>query len=257
MKSVLVTGSNGFLGTNLCSKLLAEGNLVIGISRTERNRIEHPNFKFIKRDIRENLSDIECDEIYHLAGVATLSEFNRDSFDVADTIISGTQNVLILAAKNKAKFIFASSVGADHLGPVENIRSCYDDTKRGMEAFIYHFSKARGFEAKVLRIPSVYGPYMKIEESRVVSNFIKDVIKKGVPILYGDISSERSYCYVEDFIEDALNIAENSETFLNEIPSSFIISTENLASLIQGVVLYDLTDDYGFMKTAKYIKERI
>lgn len=257
MKTILVTGSNGFLGTNLCLKLLEGGNNVIGVGRTERNRIEHNNFKFIKRDIRENMSDIKCDEIYHFAGVATLTEFNRDPFDVSDTIVSGTQNILRLANKNKAKFIFASSVGAENLGLITDVRSCYDDTKRGMEAFIYHFSKTQNLEAKVLRIPSVYGPYMKLEESRVVSNFIRDVILNGTPTLYGDISSERPYCFVKDFVNDAIYIVENSSDFLNEIPSSFKISTESLASLIQGIVLYDLKDDYGFMETAKYIKERL
>ena len=256
MKTILVTGSNGFLGTNLCLKLLSEGNKVIGLSRSETNKINHINFKFIKSDIRETIPYLECDEIYHFAGVASTSEISEHPLDVADTIVTGTINILRLAKIYNSKFLFASSMGVDHMGDVTAGRSCYDDTKRGMEAYVFHFANTHGFEAKAIRIPSIYGPHMKIKESRVVSDFIKDVIKNGKLKIW-DVDKLRPYCFVDDFISDTINIMSTNDKYINYIPSSFEISVKTLATLIQEAVLYNKDTMRGILETIRDIRERL
>ena len=259
----VVTGSSGFLGSQICKKLLLRGDLVYGINRgTHKGILDNflnKNFIEVNCDIRDfDISEIKkCDEIYHFAGVSSYKKILSDPFDVSDSILRGTQKVLDLAKNCNAHFLFASTVGVDNVQSNLTDRSCYDDIKRGMESYIKFFSNKHNIQSSIVRIPSIYGPMMQINEDRIIPNFIVSVLKNKDPKFFGNFKDLREYCHIDDFIMDIFNIMSNKGPLINYIPSSFKINAEDLYSLIKNVVDFEIEDDFGFYRTSIYIRNTL
>ena len=223
MKIILIAGGAGFLGRHLCKKLLENNNKIICIDNLITGKIENisefienDKFIFINHDIRydiilENINYI--DEIYNLACIASPDKYKIYPIETLETCFYGNQNLLKLAQKYNSKFLFTSTseVYGDPLihpqnesynGNVNTVgeRSCYDEGKRVGETLVYEYRKKFNLNAKIIRIFNTYGPYMDINDGRVITNFIKQINNNENIKIYGDGKQTRSFCYVDDGI---------------------------------------------------------
>ena len=217
---ILVTGGGGFLGSFLCEYLLREGNEVACVDNfftgTKRNIIhllDNPNFEVIRHDVTFPLY-VEMDELYNLACPASPIHYQRDPVQTTKTSVHGAINMLGLAKRVKAKILQASTseVYGDpeihpqvetYWGRVNSIgpRSCYDEGKRCAETLFFDYWRQHALRIKVARIFNTYGPRMRSDDGRVVSNFIMQALQNDDITIYGDGLQTRSFCYVDDLID--------------------------------------------------------
>ena len=226
MKTILVTGGAGFLGSHLCDRLLAQGHHVICLDSFltgGRDNLLHlkneRNFSLIEQDVIDPLSLEHVDQIYNLACPASPVHYQHDPIHTMKTSVIGAMNVLELARKTGARIFQASTseVYGDplihpqteaYLGNVNTIgpRACYDEGKRAAETLFFDYHRRYGVEIKVVRIFNTYGPRMAANDGRVVSNFIVQALCGEDLTIYGDGSQTRSFCYVDDLVEGFLRL---------------------------------------------------
>jgi len=219
MKRILVTGGAGFIGSHLCRYLLEQGNEVIcmdnyfsGQKRNIHPLLPNPRFEAIQWDVTREYKII-VDEIYNLACPASPVHYQRFPTETINTNVIGMRNALDLATLTNAKVLQASTseVYGDpeehpqpewywgNVNPV-GIRSCYDEGKRCAETMCMDYHRQFGTIVKVARIFNTYGPNMRADDGRVVSNFIIQALQ-GKPItIYGTGMQTRSFQYVDDLI---------------------------------------------------------
>ena len=221
MKNIIVTGGCGFLGRNLCHLLLREGhevyavdNFFTGSKRNAQSLQSFPNFHVIKHDVIEPFKiDLPIDEIYHLACPASPPYYQKDPLFTAKTAFLGALNFLELAREKGAKILLTSTseiYGEPQVHPqVEGyrgnvntigIRSCYDEGKRISETLFFDYWRMYDLKIKVVRIFNTYGPYMQIDDGRVVTNFIKQAFNNEDITVFGNGQQTRSFCYVDDLV---------------------------------------------------------
>lgn len=231
-KIILVTGGAGFIGSNLCKRLLESAdtfvicldNLQTGSLNNIQDLLKHPRFIFKNADVTNKQFFSRIDEIYHLACPASPPKYQDNPYKTLKTSIIGTMNMLKLAKIHKAKFLFTSTSeiygdplehpqkesywgNANTVGP----RSCYDEGKRVAETLIYEYRQKHNLDCKIIRIFNTYGPNMDINDGRVITNFIKAIKdNKSLPV-YGDGTQTRSFCYVDDTIDGILAMMASSE----------------------------------------------
>ena len=219
--NILVTGGAGFLGSNLCRSLLLDGHNVTSIDNFDSGKKENlkpfkVNSKFtsIEHDIRNPLDISEkFEEIYHLACPASPKFYQKNPIATTETCVIGTINVLKKAVKDKATILFTSTsevYGDPEVHPqpesykgsvnFTGIRSCYDEGKRCAESLFYDFRRTYGIRIKVARLFNTYGPNMRPDDGRVISNFICQSIEDKPLTIYGDGTQTRSFCFVDDLI---------------------------------------------------------
>ena len=216
----LITGAAGFLGTHLASRLLAEGHEVIGLdnfhsgaeANISRLRLDS-RFQFVQHDVVTPY-DIPCEVVCNLACPASPPHYQRDPIYTAKIAFLGTLHALENAERNKAKVLQASTSEIygdplvhpqpeDYLGNVNpiGVRSCYDEGKRIGETLCADFTRLGRVDARLVRIFNTYGPYMRADDGRVVTNFIAQVLRGQALTLYGAGKQTRSFCYADDLIE--------------------------------------------------------
>ena len=242
MKRVLITGGAGFIGSNLCKRLLEEDYHVTCLDNYytgKRKNIEkffgNKNFTVIERDVKKfyYLFEIDSgnfDEIYNLACPASPIHYQKDKVSTFMTNIIGMKNVLELGLKNDAKILQASTSEVygdaqihpqkeDYWGNVnpDGIRSCYDEGKRGAETLCFDYNRQYGSRIKVVRIFNTYGPGMSPDDGRVVSNFIIQALKGNDITIYGNGSQTRSFQYVDDLINGFLAMMKTEDDFLGPV----------------------------------------
>ena len=230
MKTVMVTGGAGFIGSHLCETLLdlkyrvlCVDNLLTGkvenISKIKKNK----NFTFIEHDIVFPLN-IKCEYIYNLACPASPIHYQNDPVKTIRTNVNGSINMLELARKNKARILQASTseVYGDPLvhpqietynGNVNCIgpRSCYDEGKRCAETLFFDYKRQFGLDIKILRIFNTYGPRLNFDDGRVVSNFIIQALNNKKITIYGDGSQTRSFCYIDDMVNALITLMHSNK----------------------------------------------
>lgn len=219
-RRILVAGGAGFLGSHLCERLLNEGHTVLCVDNFSTGRMENlrhlqgfEGFSVVRHDIVEPF-DLPVDEIYNLACPASPPHYQLDPIHTMKTSVIGSLNLLELAVRNHARIFQASTseVYGDPLvhpqpeaywGNVNSFgpRACYDEGKRSAETLFYDFHKQHRLDIRVVRIFNTYGPRMRPDDGRVVSNFINQALKGEDITIYGDGSQTRSFCYVDDLIE--------------------------------------------------------
>lgn len=234
----LITGGAGFIGSHLCETLLRKGyliicvdNLITGSKENIEGFLDKSRFKFIKHDVTKQFSNkaIEqfsnLDFIYHLASPASPKKYQKYPLETLLVNSIGTYNLLRLAQKNKAKFLYTSSseVYGDptehpqkesYWGNVNQIgsRSCYDEAKRFGEAITVAFVRKHNLNARIVRIFNTYGPRMEEDDGRVISNFISQAIKEEPLTVYGNGLQTRSFCFISDMTEGLIKAMEGVKT---------------------------------------------
>jgi UDP-glucuronate decarboxylase len=229
-KSILVTGAAGFLGSHLCEALLKKGNNVIGVDNLSSGSLLNikdllglERFNFIEHDVIEYL-EIKCDEIYNLACPASPVQYQSNPIGTLKTNVFGASNLLELALKNQAK-IFQASTSEVYGDPLEHpqkesywgnvnpvgLRSCYDEGKRCAETLFFDYQRKHKTEIRVARIFNTYGPKMKSDDGRVVSNFIVQALENKPLTVYGEGLQTRSFCYVDDLIRGFILLMDHQE----------------------------------------------
>ena len=236
MKSILVTGGAGFIGSNLCDRLVGEGNRVVCIDDFFTGRmdnIEHlvrnPNFEIHHHDVTNPYSGT-FDEIYNLACPASPPAYQYDPIHTLKTSIFGASNMLGLAWRSGARILQTSTseVYGDpvvhpqvesywgNVNPI-GIRSCYDEGKRCAETMFMDYHRMHGVRVKIIRIFNTYGPNMDPNDGRVVSNFIMQALKGNEITIYGDGTQTRSFQYIDDLIEGMVRMMATPDDFTGPV----------------------------------------
>jgi UDP-glucuronate decarboxylase len=235
-KRVLVTGGAGFLGSHLCEQLVAAGHEVLcvdnfytGLRANIAHLLPRPNFELLRHDITFPLY-VEVDEIYNLACPASPLHYQDDPVQTVKTSIHGAINMLGLAKRLKAKILQASTSEvygdpAEHpqceayWGNVNPVgpRACYDEGKRCAETLFFDYQRQHGVRVKVARIFNTYGPRMRPDDGRVISNFIVQALDHRPLTLYGDGSQTRSFCYVDDLVNALIRLMQTPDDFCGPV----------------------------------------
>ena len=219
-KRVLVTGGAGFLGSHLCDRLvqadhdvLCVDNLYSGSKSNIDHLVRHPRFEFMRHDVTFPLY-VEVDEIYNLACPASPIHYQWDPVQTTKTSVHGAINMLGLAKRTKATILQASTsevYGDPELSPQHEdywgrvnpigVRACYDEGKRCAETLFFGYRRQHDLAVKVVRIFNTYGPRMRPDDGRVVSNFIVQALRGEDITIYGDGTQTRSFCFVDDVVD--------------------------------------------------------
>jgi dTDP-glucose 4,6-dehydratase len=224
---VLVTGAAGFLGSHLCDRLLAQGHRVVGMdnyitgnSANVAHLKGHPDFQFVLHDVT-NFIELQgpLDGVLHFASPASPVDYLEFPIQTLKVGSLGTHKALGLSKAKGARFLLASTseVYGDPLvhpqpesywGNVNPVgpRGVYDEAKRFAEAMTMAYHRYHKLDTRIVRIFNTYGPRMRPNDGRVVSNFIVQALKNEPLTMYGDGSQTRSFCYVDDLIDGIVRL---------------------------------------------------
>lgn len=234
----LVTGGAGFLGSNLCKRLLDNKYSVICVDNMYTGResniqgfLKNKDFQFLKHDVREPFEiDEKIDIIFNLACPASPTAYKAKPLFTTTTCVLGALNMVDLARKHNAILFHASTSEVygdpevtpqkeDYNGSVNPIgeRSCYDEGKRCAESILFDSKRLYDIDLKVVRIFNTYGPNMRSDDGRVVTNFVKQALKGKDITIYGDGRQTRCFCYVDDQIDAWMKFVEKVDGFSGPI----------------------------------------
>jgi UDP-glucuronate decarboxylase len=227
----LVTGGAGFLGSHLCERLVKQGEEVIcldnfftGRRKNISHLLDYKNFELMRHDVVDPFK-VEVDRIYNLACPASPIHYQYNPIKTIKTSVMGAINCLGLAKRVGARILQASTseiYGDPEVHPQPEsyrgnvnpigLRSCYDEGKRCAETLFFDYYRENKVDIRVIRIFNTYGPKMRADDGRVVSNFIVQAIRGEDLTLYGDGSQTRSFCYVDDLIDGMMGVMEQEES---------------------------------------------
>jgi UDP-glucuronate decarboxylase len=264
-KRALVAGGSGFLGSHLCDRLIDKGydvicidNLSSGDRKNIAHLIGHPRFKNIEADIAVSIPyDEAVDEIYNMACPASPPFYQTDPIQTWKSSVLGSLHLLEFALHCNAK-IFQASTSEIYGDPTQHpqtesyhgnvnpigVRSCYDEGKRCAESLFFDYWRMYGVQIKVGRIFNTYGPRMRPDDGRVVSNMIVQALQGNPLTIYGTGNQTRSFCYVSDLIDAILlfmdtppeiigpmNLGNPNEFTINELAVQVISATNSASTL--------------------------
>ncbi len=222
MKTVLITGGAGFIGSHLCEflldvgyKVIAMDNLITGNLKNIEHLRGNKNFTFINHDISKHITfNDELNFVLHFASPASPVDYQKIPIQTLKAGSLGTHNTLGLALAKKARYMLASTseVYGDplvnpqpesYLGNVNpiGIRGCYDEAKRFAEALTMAYHRIHKLDTKIVRIFNTYGPKMRKDDGRAVPNFINQALSNKPITVYGSGKQTRSFCYISDLID--------------------------------------------------------
>lgn len=229
---VLITGGAGFLGSHLCDRFLAEGHEVIALDNLitgNTDNIAHlagnKNFRFIHHDVSNYIFvDGPIDAVLHFASPASPIDYLKYPIQTLKVGSLGTHNTLGVAHGKNARFLLASTSEVygdplvhpqteDYPGNVDTIgpRGVYDEAKRFAEAITMAYHRVHGLDTRIVRIFNTYGPRMRLDDGRVVPNFVRQSLNDEPLTVYGDGSQTRSFCFYSDLIEGIYRLLMNPD----------------------------------------------
>ena len=306
----LITGGAGFIGSNLVSRIINEAtkiivvdNLITGSNENIKKFDKYENFVFHSHDIQNHFDPQEnIDFVIHLASCASPVAYSNHPINTLKSGSIGTINALGIARKYGSKFLLSSTseVYGDpkvtpqpesYWGNVNPVgpRSMYDESKRFAEAATQAYISEYSLNAKIIRIFNTYGPSMKLNDGRVVTNFIVQALKNQDITIYGDGSQTRSFCYVDDTVAGLLlalnydkpeifNIGNDNEITIKEFAEFIIEVTNSKSNLVYKNLPQDdplqrkpdltksskilgyeplVSLEEGILKTINWVKEKI
>ena len=267
-KRILVTGGAGFLGSHLCDRLLSESHEVIAIDNLVTGRADniahladHERFHYIRHDVSNFVSvPGTVDVIWHLASPASpnpTSPYGYPQLPIQTLKVGalGTHNALGVARANAATFLLASTSEVygdpqvhpqreDYWGHVDPVgpRSMYDEAKRFAEAITTAYHRYHGLDTRIARIFNTYGPRMRLDDGRVVPNFLGQALAGQPLTVYGDGNQTRSFCYIDDLIEglyrlmlttvhDPINLGNPEEITVHDLAETVLRLTGSQAGI--------------------------
>ena len=231
MRTSVVTGGAGFLGSHLCEALLSRGDRVVCVDNLETGslaNIEHLKgeaFVFRPHDLTKHIEIVEpIDFVYHLASPASPIDYLRLPLQTLKVGSYGTHNALGLAKVKRARFLLASTseVYGDpqvhpqpetywgHVNPI-GPRGVYDEAKRYAEALTMAYHRQQGVDTAIVRIFNTYGPRMRPHDGRAIPTFIRQALEEKPLTVFGSGSQTRSFCFVDDLVRGLILLAESGE----------------------------------------------
>jgi len=251
MKTVLITGVAGFIGSNLCRRLLNDGYKVIGVDNFSTGSIDNlsfikdDNFVLLEGDICEMELDFKVDYVLHFASPASPPEYKRLAIETVNVNSIGALNTLELAKRNNARIIVASTseIYGDPLehpqketyyGNTNTVgeRSVYDESKRFMETLAITYYNTFGVNTGIVRLFNSYGRNMKIDDGRAIPNFFSQAIKNEDITISGDGTYTRSFCYVDDTVDGIIKLMLSDYHYPINIGNEYECTLNNLADEI-------------------------
>ena len=262
---VLITGAAGFLGSHLTDRFLAEGHEVVGMDNFitgHADNIAHlvgnPKYRFIQHDVTNFMYvDGVLDGVLHFASPASPIDYLELPIQTLKVGSLGTHKALGLAKAKGARFFLASTseVYGDpqvhpqpesywgHVNPV-GPRGVYDEAKRFAEALTMAYHRYHGVETRIVRIFNTYGPRMRANDGRVVSNFIVQALSGEPLTLYGNGSQTRSFCYVDDLVDgiyrlfqsgrsEPTNVGNPNEFTVRQLAERVIAMTGSTSKIVE------------------------
>jgi dTDP-glucose 4,6-dehydratase len=270
-KRALVTGGAGFLGSHLCERLLSEGYHVVCMDNLRTGSLENvahlegeAHFEYIDHDVTSHINvGGELDEIYHFASPASPKDFRRIPIPILKVGALGTYNSLGLALAKGARLMLASSSEVygdplvhpqreDYWGNVNpvGVRGVYDEAKRYAEAITIAYHRHHKVDTRIVRIFNTYGPRMRVDDGRMVPNFIQQALLGRPLTVYGEGTQSRSVQYVDDLIEGVLRLMKSPEDRPVNIGNPVEYSVHQVAEIIleisgsqSGIVQEPLPED--------------
>lgn len=260
----LITGSAGFLGSHLCDRLLSEGHEVIGLDNLLTGSADnlahllgHPRFRFVQMDVTEFVyAEGALRYVLHLASPASPVAYLRYPIQTLKVGALGTHKALGLAKAKGATFLLTSTSEVygdprvhpqpeDYWGHVNPVgpRGVYDEAKRFGEALTMAYQRAHCLQTRIARIFNVYGPRMRLDDGRAVSNFIVQALRGEPLTIHGDGSQTRSFCYVDDMVEglvrllhsrfsEPVNLGNPHELPVRELAERILVLTKSKSQLV-------------------------
>lgn len=222
MSKFIVTGGAGFVGSHLVDRLLKEDhevivldNLVTGSEKNLEHNSKHPKLKWVYYDVTKEWHDYgKVDGVFHFASPASPDDFIKLAIDILKVGSIGTFHAIEYAKKHNAWFMMASTSEVygdplehpqteEYLGNVNclGIRGVYDESKRFSESITTAYRRRKEVQTSIVRIFNTYGPRMRVNDGRVIPNFITQALKNQPISVYGDGKQTRSFCYVDDLVE--------------------------------------------------------
>ena len=268
---ILITGGAGFLGSHLTDRFLSEGyevlvldNLITGSLDNVQQHFGNPQFQFIKHDVTNHIHVVgPLDAVLHFASPASPKDFPTIPIPILKVNSLGTHNALGLALAKGARFLLASTseVYGDPLihpqpetywgnvNPI-GVRGVYDESKRFAEALTMAYHRAHGLDTRIVRIFNTYGPRMRLDDGRVIPNYVNQALHRQPLTVYGDGSQTRSFCYVDDEVEGFYRLLLSNENYPVNIGNTDETTMLDLAEVVNrltgnqaGIVFKPLPQD--------------
>ncbi|MCY3836370.1 MAG: SDR family oxidoreductase [Anaerolineaceae bacterium] len=261
---ILITGGAGFIGSHLCDRFLAEGHRVIAMDnfitgKQENLQQHHRNgrFQLIEHDVSQFIRcEGHLDLVLHFASPASPIDYLRHPIQTLKVGSLGTHNALGLALAKKARFMLASTSEvygepeqhpqteqyAGNVDPI-GLRGVYDEAKRFAEALTMAYHRVHGLDTRIVRIFNTYGPRMRLDDGRVVPNFIGQALRAEALTIYGDGSQTRSFQYIDDLIEGIIRLL--AVDFVEPVN---IGSTQEICITDFAEIVNQLTDNPGGLR---------
>ena len=269
MKTILVTGGAGFIGSHLCERLLTDDDKVICLDNLFTGSLDNIevlksniNFEFVNHDITKPYFRDGIDEIYNLACPASPIHYQSNPIKTVKTCTIGVINMLGLAKNNNAKILQASTsevYGDPHVHPQKEdyngnvntlgFRSCYDEGKRCAETLFMDYKREHNLNIKIVRIFNTYGPNMTKNDGRVVSNFILQALQNDNITIYGDGSQTRSFQFIDDLVEGLIKMMNSDSVGPINLGNPIELSMTDLAYKV--IKLTNSSSDIIYKKLPK------
>jgi dTDP-glucose 4,6-dehydratase len=252
----VVSGGAGFIGSHLCEALLDRGadvlvldNLITGSESNLEGIASRSGFDFRKHDVSLPVKvDGPVDYVLHMASPASPRDFPTYPIQIVKVGTLGTHNMLGVALASGARFLLASTSevygdplvhpqpeaywgNVNPLGP----RGCYDEAKRCAEAFTMAYNRAHNLDTRIVRIFNTYGPRMRLDDGRVIANFMSQALRRQPMTVYGDGSQTRSLCYVDDLVAGILAVLDSSDPLPFNLGSEQEVTVLELAREVAGL----------------------
>jgi len=230
---ILITGGAGFIGSHLCDRLLADGHLVIAMDNLSTGNVDNiahladeERFQFVKHDVTNYIFiKGDLDAVFHLASLPSPVDYLNYPIQTLKVGALGTHKTLGLAMTKKAKYLLASTSevygdplehpqAEDYWGNVNPVgpRGVYDESKRFAEALVMAYHRYHGVDTRIVRIFNTYGPRMRMDDGRVVPNFVCQALRGDPLTVYDEGSHTRSFCYISDLVEGMVRLLHSEET---------------------------------------------